>query len=546
MRLSKLLALALLGLFASVANAAGFEGSYQVYQGDFNGDGRIDFYIREVPNIVILNFDVPIPIAQPSAVVPFVLIQNANGTFSISTNLSGLNLSAATKSSVTLRPVDLNLDGNSDAVLTGISAVIPGAYDQIVYSSAQAGPRNVPALVKPLDPGLNAFFKDLNGWFQDSNYFENTALQNHWYTTTLGQAVVAWWNGDYLQAWGYTLPPSGNFLVAPGEDPYNGSVVPASCSQVPCLFNGLQWTFYLKAQPVNVTYDYSHFNANARALAQVLSAPEDAQSLPGGSTAAISVSNILSQVLGTNVMAGVLASQTAKLPWETDTQPDLDIYRMEAIEAVADTMANLNSRPDPTQQPFVQLPNVSVKAKRITQLEQHGQLTAVHGIVLHRTVSSNLSSSLNEARSGIGAHYYIDKDGTIYQAASLDKVTRNVGEIYSKCQNVPSSCSAEDLAKVNSISGLKRISNWEYRKPWPQRYPDNNDTVAIEVVSNCVTNCQKGTTNPVWEAATPQQLASIATLVEALKAKYGLSNTDVYQHQKISPKTPSEAAGLGY
>jgi hypothetical protein len=57
MRASTMVAAALLCLVANVANAAGFEASYEVYQGDFNGDGRTDFYVREVPNIVFVDFD---------------------------------------------------------------------------------------------------------------------------------------------------------------------------------------------------------------------------------------------------------------------------------------------------------------------------------------------------------------------------------------------------------------------------------------------------------------------------------------------------------
>jgi len=56
---------------------------------------------------------------------------------------------------------------------------------------------------------------------------------------------------------------------------------------------------------------------------------------------------------------------------------------------------------------------------------EHGQMDAVNGIVVHQTDSTTANSTFNsyQTKGATGAHFLIDKDGTIYQTASLLKVT---------------------------------------------------------------------------------------------------------------------------
>lgn len=62
-----------------------------------------------------------------------------------------------------------------------------------------------------------------------------------------------------------------------------------------------------------------------------------------------------------------------------------------------------------------------IRNARVTALE-HGALTSPEAIVMHRTESSTAKSTLDGYNAGgqpAGAHFLIDKDGTIYQTASL-------------------------------------------------------------------------------------------------------------------------------
>ena len=61
----------------------------------------------------------------------------------------------------------------------------------------------------------------------------------------------------------------------------------------------------------------------------------------------------------------------------------------------------------------------------------------LNGIVVHQTggatVSSTFNSYSNTAHVPNGAHFLIDKDGTIYQTASLHRMTNHIGKLQSRC-----------------------------------------------------------------------------------------------------------------
>lgn len=77
---------------------------------------------------------------------------------------------------------------------------------------------------------------------------------------------------------------------------------------------------------------------------------------------------------------------------------------------------------------------------KIFPLIERGKLSAVNGIVVHQTGGSNSDGTFDsyskKSVSGEppnGAHFLIDKDGTIYQTASLFRVTNHVGFLQSRC-----------------------------------------------------------------------------------------------------------------
>lgn len=180
---------------------------------------------------------------------------------------------------------------------------------------------------------------------------------------------------------------------------------------------------------------------------------------------------------------------------------------------------------------------------------QHDAMPQVNGIVLHRTESSTASSTLDSWRSrtdGVGAHFLIDRDGTIHQTASVDRQAWHVGPIRSRGE-VEGTISREDQREVDAARGgraewtgtaARAVGRLEATRPYPERYPTNGDSIGIEVVGryNAATR--------TWDAPTPEQRASINRLVGSLQTNFGLNDNDVYQHDVISRKTPGEGAGL--
>lgn len=172
-------------------------------------------------------------------------------------------------------------------------------------------------------------------------------------------------------------------------------------------------------------------------------------------------------------------------------------------------------------------------------------MTGPVAIILHRTDGGNVQSALNSANSGIGTHFYVDKDGSVYQAASLLKHTSHVGRIRSRCYEA-GACPADEMARIRGFGWAPRkVHDHEKIKDYPARYPLNEDSIGIETVSRCVKNCgpNDGGT-PEWEAPTPEQVESIANIIGILQKAYSLTDSDVYEHDLISYKTAGEGAGL--
>lgn len=189
------------------------------------------------------------------------------------------------------------------------------------------------------------------------------------------------------------------------------------------------------------------------------------------------------------------------------------------------------------EQGYVQ--NAGLVFKPIPALE-HGALQGPHALVLHRTVSSTARSSLNAFARGIGTHFLIDKDGTIYQTASLLQKTYHVGPIRSRCFE-EGTCDAAEQSAVESLErrqAYREVHNREKVKPYPDRFPMNEDSVGIEVVAMYTEATRQ------WDPPTPEQSESITLLARILKTQYSLTDADIYEHDRISRKTAGEGAGL--
>lgn len=179
--------------------------------------------------------------------------------------------------------------------------------------------------------------------------------------------------------------------------------------------------------------------------------------------------------------------------------------------------------------------NAGFVLKPIAALEK-GTMDGPKAVVLHRTDSGGIASPLKSFESGIGTHFIVDKDGTVYQAASLLKKTAHVGKIKSRCFD-SGSCPVDEMKKIKSWGWAPaKVYAHEKSKDYPARYPMNEDSVGIETVAD-----HDGKS---WEAPTPVQARAIQSIIQIIKREYGLDNADIYEHDRISYKTPGEGAGL--
>lgn len=171
----------------------------------------------------------------------------------------------------------------------------------------------------------------------------------------------------------------------------------------------------------------------------------------------------------------------------------------------------------------------------ISPLIERGDLPIIHGIVIHQTASATASSTLSGYKlpKANGAHFLIDKDGTVYQTASLHKKTHHVGFIKSRCI-AEKSCSPVDLKALRGKKVGAGIGRIEMRKPYPKRYPFNDDSIGIENVSMA--------RNGVFEPLTTEQQASLSWLLDELVHTLNLSTADIFRHSEVSWKLESEGA----
>lgn len=114
---------------------------------------------------------------------------------------------------------------------------------------------------------------------------------------------------------------------------------------------------------------------------------------------------------------------------------------------------------------------------------ERGKMDKVNGIIVHQTGGSTAESAFNSYKhpGANGAHFLIDKDGTIYQTASVFRVTNHVGNIRSRCY-MEKTCKPAEIATIKPfLHKYKQLSRLEQKKPYPNRYPANVDSLGIRL-----------------------------------------------------------------
>lgn len=190
----------------------------------------------------------------------------------------------------------------------------------------------------------------------------------------------------------------------------------------------------------------------------------------------------------------------------------------------------------------------NVDIKKYNSIE-HGKLTQVTSIVLHRTAGSSAMSSLNGYAAGqkTGAHFLVANDGKIYQTASLEVQCWHVGILYARCIN-ENSCDPKELSTITALlhqkgfsfsKRVKNVSRHELGKNYPIRYPSNMDSIGIEVVG------RYNQSSKTFERPTNEQFKSLKWLNDILLKEFGLNlNNDVYAHGVIARKKKAEGIQL--
>lgn len=188
--------------------------------------------------------------------------------------------------------------------------------------------------------------------------------------------------------------------------------------------------------------------------------------------------------------------------------------------------------------------DAKVIIKRFARLE-HGNVDAMRAIVLHQTDSPTAAAAFNSyGSSNKGTHFLIDKNGSIYQTASLHKRCYHVGQlIKSRCLEIKKSrCHDKQIAKVltrNWVAKLNSIDKIERGKKYPSRFPVNSDSIGIELVGMHLSETR-------YEVVTLFQSLSLQWLIDQLYLHFSLSKDDVFRHPEVSYKNPGEAASAAW
>ncbi|MDE2372016.1 MAG: N-acetylmuramoyl-L-alanine amidase [Burkholderiales bacterium] len=165
---------------------------------------------------------------------------------------------------------------------------------------------------------------------------------------------------------------------------------------------------------------------------------------------------------------------------------------------------------------------------------EKAKLETIHGLIVHQTGAPTAGSSLESYRKpgANGAHLLIDRDGTLYQTASLYRQTWHVGKLKTRCL-AEHRCSAVETRLLKSFNPFEE-NRREMRKSVPGRYPANVDSIGIELVGGV-------DGSGVYDPVTTQQNEALSWLVRELMGTFHFAASEIFRHPVVSRKTPSEA-----
>ena len=188
---------------------------------------------------------------------------------------------------------------------------------------------------------------------------------------------------------------------------------------------------------------------------------------------------------------------------------------------------------------------------KIFPLIERGKLGAVNGIVVHQTNSPTAQGAFNsysqkrpDGTAPNGAHFMIDKDGQIYQTASLFRVANHVGSLKSRCV-ITQKCTPTELRSARTLEKIKgnrdrakAIHANERVKSFPDRFPMNEDAVGIEIAGLAT----GPTDHQIFEPVNDRQNSSLKWLIRELVETFNVSMQEIYRHPAIGRKNETEAS----
>ena len=179
----------------NLADQANYQ--FQLRQGDLNGDGRKDIYIKRSSGGDSNN----------GVLYETLLQQQSDKSYLPVTSPTSSQLGSGRGWSVfspTLVLGDYNVDGYIDLFIKGVSVLGSGIHDQIVFSSGQAYNGKAQASTA-VDAEFKKFFRDIYNWILDPNYFDAAiAPQQNGLRVKLLQYVSAgyrWCPSRYFCTW---------------------------------------------------------------------------------------------------------------------------------------------------------------------------------------------------------------------------------------------------------------------------------------------------------------------------------------------------------
>jgi len=187
-----------------------------------------------------------------------------------------------------------------------------------------------------------------------------------------------------------------------------------------------------------------------------------------------------------------------------------------------------------------------INSKIIIKIFPHverGSMTTINGIIVHQTDASNSQSTFNSymLANANGAHFLIDKDGTIYQTASLYERANHVGKIKARCV-LENRCSPADVKALKTYSPTAE-NRREQQKSHPDRFPTNSDSLGVELVGKSFADPKpKAANNYTYETVTVDQNNALKWLISELSSTLAIALTEVFRHPVVSRKNLTEAA----